>query len=231
LNPQAFFLGTSFILNSGLLRTNMLFRVRQCPFPQPAMCTFRAASISQLKRINGDGPIVSDSASKCANLNLAGMANMAQLRLTLDGAPFRSSGQIEPSYADTFTVILRAQLESYSDALYRAPLSIDWRQLNLAGRGNSGGSADIADHLLLQRLQLGQRRVHPSQAPILVHSLTTCANASPRREGEQDILAALRPANSMDLKTITLAGFGGSEAVRLADISLQPRCRPDPATS
>jgi hypothetical protein len=100
---------------------------------------------------------------------------------------------------------LRAQLESYSDALYRAPLSIDWRQLNLAGRGNrrrapdtrdfwvagNGGSADIADHLLLQ---LGQRHVHPSQAPILVHSLTACANASPRREGRAKYIGGAAPS-------------------------------------
>ena len=46
--------------------------------------------------------------------------------------PSWSSGQIGLSYADTFTVILRAQLGSYSDALYRAPHCIDWRQLNLA---------------------------------------------------------------------------------------------------
>ena len=154
-----------------------------------------------------------------------------------------------------------AHVKGYADALSRALLSIDWRQLNLAVteiesvrmRGarlwvaGNGASAAIADHLLCDWVK---GTFTPSQRPIHVHSLvsgtallTACANdfgydATFSRQIEMqaqpgdvlicisssgnssNILAALRKATSMGLKTIALTGFDGGESVRLADVSL-----------
>jgi D-sedoheptulose 7-phosphate isomerase len=124
--------------------------------------------------------------------------------------------------------------------------SVRVRRARLWVAGN-GGSAAIADHLLCDWVK---GTFTPSQLPIHVHSLvsntallTACANdfgydASFSRQIEMqaqpgdvlicisssgnsaNILAALRTARSIGLKTIALTGFGGGEAVRLADISL-----------
>ena len=120
------------------------------------------------------------------------------------------------------------------------------RHARLWVAGN-GGSAAVADHLLCDWVK---GTFTPSQNPIHVHSLvsdtallTACANdfgyevgfsrqiEMQARPGDilicisasgnsPNILAALRTANTMGLKTIAFAGFGGGEAVRLADISL-----------
>src|SRR6516162_10864947 len=120
------------------------------------------------------------------------------------------------------------------------------RRARLWVAGN-GGSAAIADHLLCDWVK---GTFTPSQTPIHVHSLvsdtallTACANdfgydASFSRQIEMqaqpgdvlicisssgnsaNILAALRKASSMGLKTIALTGFDGGESARLADISL-----------
>jgi D-sedoheptulose 7-phosphate isomerase len=117
-------------------------------------------------------------------------------------------------------------------------------QLWVAG---NGGSAAIADHL---RCDWVKGTFTPAQPPIHVHSLvsdtallTACANdfgydASFSRQIEMqaqpgdilicisasgnssNILAALRVARSMGLKTIAFTGFSGGEAVGLADINL-----------
>ena len=124
--------------------------------------------------------------------------------------------------------------------------SVRMRRARLWVAGN-GGSAAIADHLLCDWVK---GTFTPSQTPIHVHSLvsdtallTACANdfgydASFSRQIEMqaqpgdvlicisssgnsaNILAALRKASSMGLKTIALTGFGGGELARLADISL-----------
>jgi phosphoheptose isomerase len=124
--------------------------------------------------------------------------------------------------------------------------SVRVRRARLWVAGN-GGSAAIADHLLCDWVKGTST---PSQLPIHVHSLvsntallTACANdfgydASFSRQIEMqaqpgdvlicisssgnsaNILAALRTARTIGLKTIALTGFGGGEAVRLADISL-----------
>jgi phosphoheptose isomerase len=156
---------------------------------------------------------------------------------------------------------IEAHVKGYADALFRALLSIDWRQLDLVTAAiedarmcrarlwvaGNGGSAAIADHLLCDWVK---GTFTPSQMPIHVHSLvsdtallTACANdfgyeTSLSRQVEMqaqpgdvlicisssgnsaNILAALRQASSMGLKTIALTGFSGGEAVKLADISL-----------
>ncbi len=111
----------------------------------------------------------------------------------------------------------------------------------------NGGSAAIADHLLCDWVK---GTFTPSQPPIHTHSLvsntallTACANdfgyeASFSRQIEMqaqpgdvlicisssgnsaNILAALRTARPMGLKTIALTGFTGGDAIGLADISL-----------
>jgi D-sedoheptulose 7-phosphate isomerase len=111
----------------------------------------------------------------------------------------------------------------------------------------NGGSAAIADHLLCDWVK---GTFTGSQPPLHVHSLvsntallTACANdfgydASFGRQlemqaqpgdllicisssgGSANILAVLRKASSMGLKTIALTGFSGGESARLADISL-----------
>ena len=120
------------------------------------------------------------------------------------------------------------------------------RHARLWVAGN-GGSAAIADHLLCDWVK---GTFTASQAPIHVHSLvsntallTACANdfgyeATFERQIEMqaqpgdvlicisssgnsaNILAALRKASSMGLKTIALTGFGGGKSARLADINL-----------
>jgi D-sedoheptulose 7-phosphate isomerase len=89
---------------------------------------------------------------------------------------------------------IEAHVRGYADALSRALLSVDWKQLNRAiveiegarARGarlwvaGNGGSAAIADHLLCDWVK---GTFIPSGAPIHVHSLvsstsllTACAN-------------------------------------------------------
>jgi D-sedoheptulose 7-phosphate isomerase len=111
----------------------------------------------------------------------------------------------------------------------------------------NGGSAAIADHLLCDWVK---GTFTGSHAPIHVHSLvsstallTACANdfgydACFERQLEMqaqpgdllicisssgnsaNILAALRKASSMGLKTISVTGFSGGESAKLSDISL-----------
>jgi D-sedoheptulose 7-phosphate isomerase len=120
------------------------------------------------------------------------------------------------------------------------------RRARLWVAGN-GGSAAIADHLLCDWVK---GTFIASQAPIHVHSLasntallTACANdfgfeASFERQIEMqaqpgdllicisssgnsaNILAALRRASSMGMKTIVFTGFSGGESAQLADIHL-----------
>lgn len=120
------------------------------------------------------------------------------------------------------------------------------RNARLWVAGN-GGSAAIADHLLCDWVK---GTFTPSHPPIHVHSLvsgmallTACANdfgyeAGFSRQLEMqaqpgdvlvcisssgnsaNILAALRTAKAMQLKTIALSGFSGGELAKLADISL-----------
>jgi D-sedoheptulose 7-phosphate isomerase len=124
--------------------------------------------------------------------------------------------------------------------------SVRLRRARLWVAGN-GGSAAIADHLLCDWVK---GTFIASEAPIHVHSLvsntallTACANdfgydVSFARQIEMqaqpgdtlicisssgnsaNILAALRKASSMGLKTIALTGFDGGESARLADINL-----------
>src|SRR5579863_990109 len=89
---------------------------------------------------------------------------------------------------------IEAHVKGYADALSKALLSIDWRQLNLALEeiesarmrrarlwvAGNGGSAAIADHLLCDWVK---GTFTPPQPPIDVHSLvsdvallTACAN-------------------------------------------------------
>jgi D-sedoheptulose 7-phosphate isomerase len=156
---------------------------------------------------------------------------------------------------------IEAHVTGYVDALSRALLSIDWKQLNRAIAeiegvraggarlwvAGNGGSAAIADHLLCDWVK---GTFTPSGAPIHVHSLvsstsllTACANdfgyeASFSRQIEMqaqpgdvvicisssgnsaNILAALRAAGTMGLRTIAITGFDGGEAARVADINL-----------
>jgi D-sedoheptulose 7-phosphate isomerase len=111
----------------------------------------------------------------------------------------------------------------------------------------NGGSAAIADHLLCDWVK---GTFTPSQKPIHVHSLvsstallTACANDFGYEVGfsrqlemqaqagdiliclsasgnSANILAALRQAGSMGLRTMAFTGFEGGEASRLADISI-----------
>jgi D-sedoheptulose 7-phosphate isomerase len=111
----------------------------------------------------------------------------------------------------------------------------------------NGGRAAIADHILYDWVK---GTFTCAQTPIPVHSLmsdiallTACANdfgyefsfsrqidiqAQPgdvlicisSSGSSTNILAALRAARSMGLKTIAFTGFGGGDAVRLADISI-----------
>jgi D-sedoheptulose 7-phosphate isomerase len=156
---------------------------------------------------------------------------------------------------------IEAHVRGYGEALSRALVCVDWRQLELAIAAidgartrharlwvaGNGGSAAIADHLLCDWVK---GTFTSSQAPIRVHSLTSdtalltaCANdfgyeVSLSRQIEMqaqsgdvlicisssgnsaNILAALRVARHMGLKSIAFTGFDGGEAARLADISL-----------
>jgi D-sedoheptulose 7-phosphate isomerase len=124
--------------------------------------------------------------------------------------------------------------------------SVRMRRARLWVAGN-GGSAAIADHLLCDWVK---GTFIASETPIHVHSLvsntallTACANdfgydVSFARQIEMqaqpgdvlicisssgnsaNILAALRKASSMGLKTIALIGFSGGESAKLADINL-----------
>ena len=149
-------------------------------------------------------------------------------------------------YADALS---RALLSIDWHQLERAIAEIEGARLRRARLwvAGNGGSAAIADHLLCDWVK---GTFTPSQTPIHVHSLvsdtallTACANdfgydASFSRQIEMqaqpgdvlicisssgnsaNILAALRNASSMGLKTIALTGFDGGESARLADISL-----------
>jgi phosphoheptose isomerase len=120
------------------------------------------------------------------------------------------------------------------------------RRARLWVAGN-GGSAAIADHLLCDWVK---GTIAPSQLPIHVHSLvsstallTACGNdfgydvcfsrqiemqaqlsdvliCISSSGNSANILAALRQAGAMGLKTIAFTGFSGGEAAKLADISL-----------
>jgi D-sedoheptulose 7-phosphate isomerase len=120
------------------------------------------------------------------------------------------------------------------------------RRARLWVAGN-GGSAAIADHLLCDWVK---GTFTPTHLPIHVHSLvsstallTACTNDFGHDAGfsrqiemqaepgdvlicisssgnSENILAVLRKASSMGLKTIALSGFDGGESARLADISL-----------
>jgi D-sedoheptulose 7-phosphate isomerase len=149
-------------------------------------------------------------------------------------------------YADALSKALLSihweQLELAISEIEKARM----RSSRLWVAGN-GGSAAIADHLLCD---WAKGTFTPSKPPILVHSLvantallTACANDfgyeisfSRQIEMQADagdilicisasgnspnILAALRTASSMGLKTIAFTGFDGGDAVRLAEISL-----------
>ena len=125
------------------------------------------------------------------------------------------------------------------------------RRARLWVAGN-GGSAAIADHLLCDWVK---GTFTPSHPPIHVHSLvsgtallTACANdfgyeasfscqlemqAQPgdvlicisSSGNSANILAVLRKARAMQLKTIALTGFSGGESMQLADISLHVAVR------
>jgi D-sedoheptulose 7-phosphate isomerase len=124
--------------------------------------------------------------------------------------------------------------------------SVRERRARVWVAGN-GGSAAIADHLLCDWVK---GTFVASETPIHVHSLvsnmallTACANdfgyeVSFARQIEMqahggdvlicisssgnsaNILAALRKASSMGLKTIAFTGFDGGESAKLADINL-----------
>jgi len=124
--------------------------------------------------------------------------------------------------------------------------SVRVRQGRVWVAGN-GGSAAIADHLLCDWVK---GTFKSSQMPVHVHSLTSdvalltaCANDFGYEVGfsrqiemrakpgdvlicisssgnSANILAAMRQARAMGLKTIAFTGFNGGEASRLADISL-----------
>ena len=124
--------------------------------------------------------------------------------------------------------------------------SVRTRRGRLWVAGN-GGSAAIADHLLCDWVK---GTFTQSRSPIHVHSLvsdtallTACANdfgyeTAFSRQLEMkaqsgdvlicisssgnspNILAAMRAAGSMGLRTIAFTGFSGGEAAKMADISL-----------
>jgi D-sedoheptulose 7-phosphate isomerase len=149
-------------------------------------------------------------------------------------------------YADALSAALRSIDWRLLNLAVTEIESARTRGARLWVAGN-GGSAAIADHLLCDWVK---GTFAPSQAPIHVHSLvsntallTACANdfgyeVSFSRQIEMqaqsgdilicisasgnspNILAALRQAASMGLKTISFTGFSGGEAAKLADISL-----------
>jgi phosphoheptose isomerase len=149
-------------------------------------------------------------------------------------------------YADA---VSKALLSIDWHQLERAIAEIEGARLRRARLwvAGNGGSAAIADHLLCDWVK---GTFTPSQLPIHVHSLvsntallTACANdfgyeVSFFRQIEMqaqlgdvlicisssgnsaNILAALRRAGAMGLKTIAFTGFSGGEAAKLADINL-----------
>jgi D-sedoheptulose 7-phosphate isomerase len=149
-------------------------------------------------------------------------------------------------YADALSAALRSIDWRLLNLAVTEIESARTRGARLWVAGN-GGSAAIADHLLCDWVK---GTFAPSQPPIHVHSLvsntallTACANdfgyeVSFSRQIEMqaqsgdilicisasgnspNILAALRQAASMGLKTISFTGFNGGEAAKLADISL-----------
>lgn len=150
-------------------------------------------------------------------------------------------------YADALSAALRSIDWRLLNLAVTEIESARTRGARLWVAGN-GGSAAIADHLLCDWVK---GTFAPSQPPIHVHSLvsntallTACANdfgyeVSFSRQIEMqaqsgdilicisasgnspNILAALRQAASMGLKTISFTGFSGGEAAKLADISLR----------
>jgi phosphoheptose isomerase len=159
---------------------------------------------------------------------------------------FESIGAHVKDYTDALSSALLSidwdQLELAISEIESARL----RRARIWLAGN-GGSAAIADHLLCDWVK---GTFTAAQGPIHVHSLvsstalfTACANdfgydACFERQIEMqaqsgdllvcisssgnsaNILAALRKARSMGVKTIALTGFSGGESARLADISL-----------
>ena len=156
---------------------------------------------------------------------------------------------IEAHVRDYANALSKALLSIDWQQLYSAISVIETvrvRGARLWVAGN-GGSAAISDHLLCDWVK---STFTSSQPPIRVHSLvsdtallTACANdfgyeAAFSRQLEMqaepgdvlicisssgnsaNILAALRQASAMGLKTIALTGFGGGAAAQLADISL-----------
>jgi D-sedoheptulose 7-phosphate isomerase len=149
-------------------------------------------------------------------------------------------------YADALTSALLSIDWHQLDLAIAEIESVRRRRARLWVAGN-GGSAAIADHLLCDWVK---GTFIASEAPIHVHSLvsntallTACANdfgydVSFARQIEMqaqtgdvvicisssgnsaNILAALRKATFMGLKTIALTGFGGGESAKLADINL-----------
>ena len=149
-------------------------------------------------------------------------------------------------YTDVLSAALRSLDWRQLDLAIAEIESARIRHARLWVAGN-GGSAAIADHLLCDWVKGTFTQPHP---PIHVHSLTSdtalltaCANdfgydasfsrqlemqAQPRdilicissSGNSANILAVLRRASSMGLKTIALTGFDGGESARVADISL-----------
>ena len=156
---------------------------------------------------------------------------------------------IEAHVTDYANTLSEALLSIDWQQLYLAVSAIETvrtRGARLWVAGN-GGSAAISDHLLCDWVK---STFTTAQPPIRVHSLvsdtallTACANdfgyeASFSRQLElqaqpgdvviclsssgnsPNIIAALRQAQSMGLKTIAFTGFSGGAAAKLADISL-----------
>jgi D-sedoheptulose 7-phosphate isomerase len=154
-------------------------------------------------------------------------------------------------YADALTSALLSIDWHQLDLAVAEIECVRMRRARLWVAGN-GGSAAIADHLLCDWVK---GTFIASETPIHVHSLvsntallTACANdfgydVSFARQIEMqaqpgdvlicisssgnsaNILAALRKASSMGLKTIALTGFGGGESAKLADINLHVAAR------
>jgi D-sedoheptulose 7-phosphate isomerase len=156
---------------------------------------------------------------------------------------------IESHVTDYANTLSEALLSIDWQQLYLAISAIETvrsRSARLWVAGN-GGSAAISDHLLCDWVK---GTFTTAQPPLRVHSLvsdtamlTACANdfgyeASFSRQLEMraqpgdvviclsssgnspNIIAALRQAHAMGLKTIAFTGFNGGVAAKLADISL-----------
>jgi D-sedoheptulose 7-phosphate isomerase len=157
-----------------------------------------------------------------------------------------SIGAHVKGYADALSSALLSVDWHQLDLAISEIEGVRMRHARLWVAGN-GGSAAIADHLLCDWVK---GTFIASQAPIHVHSLTSstalltaCANdfgyeVSFERQIEMqaepgdllvcisssgnsaNILAALRKAKSMGMKTIAFTGFGGGESAQLADIKV-----------